>query len=55
MADFTTHFDIPYANATDPRHALDLYIPPSTSPSTPLFVWIHGVLRLLRQPAVLPD
>ncbi|BGP02207.1 hypothetical protein NBRC10513v2_005855 [Rhodotorula toruloides] len=42
MAELTTHFDIPYADASSPRHALDLYIPPSASPSTPLFVWIHG-------------
>ncbi|GAA5954751.1 hypothetical protein JCM8115_005517 [Rhodotorula mucilaginosa] len=42
MAEYDAHFDIPYANATSPRQALDLYLPPHSTASSPLLVFIHG-------------
>jgi hypothetical protein len=42
MAEYDAHFDIPYANATSPRQALDLYLPPHSTASSPLLVLIHG-------------
>ncbi|GAA5867405.1 hypothetical protein JCM3774_002891 [Rhodotorula dairenensis] len=42
---YTAHLDVPYAGATSPRQALDLFLPssPSPSPATrPLLVYIHG-------------
>ena len=42
MADYTSHFEIPYPGATDPRQALDLFIPPQANEHSPLIVFIHG-------------
>ncbi|GAA5991776.1 hypothetical protein JCM10908_001137 [Rhodotorula pacifica] len=42
MAEYKTFFDVPYANASSPRHALDLYLPPHSNASSPLLVFIHG-------------
>lgn len=40
---YTEHPSIPYPCASDPtRQALDLYLPPSSSSSSPLLVYIHG-------------
>ena len=42
MADYASHFDIPYPGATDPRQALDLFITPQANHDSPLIVFIHG-------------
>ncbi|BGP18847.1 hypothetical protein JCM10213_003502 [Rhodosporidiobolus nylandii] len=41
MAVYTTH-TVAYPAASDPRHALDLYIPHGAGPSSALLVYIHG-------------
>ncbi|BGO98170.1 hypothetical protein NBRC10513v2_001307 [Rhodotorula toruloides] len=42
MASYTTHLDIAYPGATSPRQALDLFLPPTAGPSSPLLVYVHG-------------
>ncbi|BGP29677.1 hypothetical protein JCM10296v2_001416 [Rhodotorula toruloides] len=42
MASHTTHLDIAYPGATSPRQALDLFVPPTAGPSSPLLVYVHG-------------
>ncbi|GAA5822779.1 hypothetical protein JCM10212_001511 [Sporobolomyces blumeae] len=42
MTDYSSHFDIAYADATHPRQSLDLFIPASASASSKLLVWVHG-------------
>lgn len=48
MTEYEAHFDIPYANASSPRQALDLYLPPHSTASSPLLVFIHGASSVLR-------
>ncbi|GAA5826222.1 hypothetical protein JCM3770_006111 [Rhodotorula araucariae] len=42
MASYSMHLDLAYPGARGPRQALDLYLPPSASPSVPLLVFLHG-------------
>ena len=36
------HSNIPYANDTNKKHLLDIYLPPKQPGKTPLVIWIHG-------------
>ena len=40
---YSEYFDIPYTGAGSERQALDLYLPPSSSSSSPLLVYVHGM------------
>lgn len=45
-ASAAVHLDVPYPGATGPRQALDLFLPASAGPNSPLLVFIHGAARL---------
>ncbi|GAA5979792.1 hypothetical protein JCM11641_002695 [Rhodosporidiobolus odoratus] len=42
MDKYTTHRSVSYPGANDVRQSLDLYLPSSASPNSPLLVFIHG-------------
>ncbi len=37
-----TYSNLPYANDTDKKHLLDIYLPQNAGANTPLIVWVHG-------------
>lgn len=52
MGEYSSHLDIPYADAVSSRQALDLFLPLESGSSSPLLVFIHGPFSL---PCGLPD
>lgn len=46
MTPYTTHLDVAYPGPTSPRQALDLFLPPTAGPSSPLLVYVHGAPEL---------